>query len=120
MDGESGSPPRPPSFVSMGRRQADVGDRDVRNVIGDGDHEVLAGLVFADHLAHGRGADDDGGQQLFGGGQQLVAGAGRVGGQDGVAAGDQPLAGVVRAGDLGQVCWPDSDICSGPPPAMSF
>jgi hypothetical protein len=45
----------------------------------------------------------NGGQQLLGGGEQLAAGAGTVGGQDRVAAGDQPLAGVVRAGDLGEV-----------------
>ena len=38
---------------------------------------------------------EDGGQQLLGGGQQVVAGAGPVGGQDRVAAGDQPLAGEV-------------------------
>ena len=46
---------------------------------------------------------EDGGQQLLGGGQQVVAGAGPVGGQDRVAAGDQPLAGEVLGGDLGQV-----------------
>ena len=46
----------------------------------------------------GGDAGDERGEQLLGGGQQLVAVAGPVGGQDRVAAGDQPLAGVVRAG----------------------
>ena len=40
---------------------------------------------------------DEGGEQLLGGGQQVLAGAGAVGGQDRVAAGDQPLAGEVGA-----------------------
>ena len=76
---------------------------------------MLAGLVLADHLADldadrpgagqpaGLDPGDDRGEQLLGGGQQVLARAGAVGGQDRVAAGDQPLAGVVRAGDLGQV-----------------
>ena len=38
---------------------------------------------------------EEGGEQLLGGGEQLVAGAGAVGGQHRVAAGDQPLAGEV-------------------------
>ena len=46
---------------------------------------------------------DEGGEQLLGGGEQFLAGAGAVGGQDRVAAGDQPLAGEVRRGDLGEV-----------------
>jgi hypothetical protein len=83
--------------------------------IGDDDLEVLAGVVLVDHLADGDPdlcgagqppglhAGDDGGEQLLGGLQQVLAFAGAVGGQDGVAAGGQPLAGVVRAGDLGQV-----------------
>ena len=81
--------------------------------VGDGHGEVLAGLVLADHLAHldpdrpsagqpsGLDAGDEGGEQLLGGGQQVLALAGPVGGQDRVAAGDEPLAGEVRAGDLG-------------------
>ena len=46
---------------------------------------------------------DDGGEQLLGGGEQVLAGAGAVGGQHRVAAGDQPLAGEVGGGDLGEV-----------------
>src|SRR5207253_4572037 len=88
---------------------------DGQAVIGDGDGEVLAGLVPADHLADidpdGPGAGelagldpgDEGGEQLLGGGQEFFAGAGAVGGQDRVAAGDQPLAGEVGGGDLGEV-----------------
>ena len=76
---------------------------------------MLAGLVLADHLADldadrpgagepaGLDAGDEGGEQLLGGGQQVLAGAGAVGGQDRVAAGDQPLAGEVAGGDLGEV-----------------
>ncbi len=83
--------------------------------IGDGDGEVLAGLVLADHLADldadrpgagepaGLDAGEEGGEQLLGGGQQVLADPGAVGGQDRVAAGDQPLAGEVIGGDLGEV-----------------
>src|SRR4029077_16734794 len=83
-------------------------------VIGDGDGEVLACLVPGDHLADldpdlsgtlkaaGLHARDEGCEQLLGGGEQVLAGAGAVGGQHRVAAGDQPLAGEVRRGDLGQ------------------
>ena len=46
---------------------------------------------------------EDGGEQLLGGGQQVLPLAGPVGGQGRVAAGDQPLAGEVIGGDLGQV-----------------
>src|SRR5262249_38090951 len=83
--------------------------------VGDGDGEVLAGLVLADHLA-GLDADlvlpgqppridagDEGLEELPGGAGQLLAGAGAVFGQRWVAAGDQPLTGVVRVADLGQV-----------------
>src|SRR5277367_194651 len=61
-------------------------------VLGDGDGEVLAGLVPADHLADldpdrpgagefpGLDAGDDGGQEFLGGGQQFAAGTGAVGG----------------------------------------
>jgi len=71
-------------------------------VIGDGDVEVLAGLVLVDDLAgldadlggagqpSGLDAGDDGGQQLLGGGQQVLALAGALLGEDRVAAGDQP------------------------------
>jgi len=52
---------------------------------------ALAELVF------------DLGQEGVGGGQQILALAGALGGQQRVPAGDQPLAGVIRAGDLGQV-----------------
>ncbi len=81
--------------------------------IGDGEAEVLGGLVCADHLAGGeadrvraaqppgRHAGGEGGEQLLGGGQQVGALAGALGGQHRVAAGDQPLAGEVRGGDLG-------------------
>jgi len=74
---------------------------------------MLAGLVLADHLADldadrpgagefpGLDPGEDGGEQLLGGGEQVLAGAGAVGGQDRVAAGDQPLAGVIRGRDLG-------------------
>ena len=77
--------------------------------IGDGEVEVLGGLVFADHLADldadrpgagepaGLDAGDEGGEQLLGGGQQVLALAGAVGGQHRVAAGDQPLAGDIEA-----------------------
>ena len=77
--------------------------------------KCLLVLYGADHLADldsdrpgaseppGLDAGDDGGEQLLGGGQQVLALAGPVGGQHRVAAGDQPLAGEVRAGDLGQV-----------------
>ena len=51
----------------------------------------------------GRDLGGDLAQVGLGGGQQVLALAGALGGQDRVAAGDQPLAGVVRAGDLGQV-----------------
>ena len=83
--------------------------------IGDGNGEVLAGLVPADHLADldpdgpgagkpaGGHAGDDGGEQFLGGGEQVFAVAGAVGGQDRVAAGDQPLAGEVIGGDLGEI-----------------
>jgi hypothetical protein len=76
---------------------------------------VLAGPVRGDHLADldpdrpgalqatGPDPGGEGGEQLLGGGQQVLAGAGPVTGQDRVAAGDQPLAGEVRRGDLGQV-----------------
>ena len=53
--------------------------------------------------AAGLDPGDEGGEQLLGGGEQVLAGAGPVGGQDRVAAGDQPLAGEVRGGDLGEV-----------------
>src|SRR5208282_400024 len=84
-------------------------------VIGNGDGEVLGGLVLADHLARldadrpgtvepaRLDAGDEGGQQFLGGREQVFAGAGVVGGQHRVAAGDQPLAGEVAGGDLGQV-----------------
>ena len=70
--------------------------------------KCLAVLYLADHLADldpdrpgageppGLDAGDDGGEQLLGGGQQVLALAGPVGGQHRVAAGDQPLAGEVR------------------------
>jgi hypothetical protein len=87
---------------------------------------VLAGVVLVDHLADGdpdlRGAGQpsgldaggDGGQQPFGRLQQVLAFAGAIGGQDRVAAGDQPLAGVVRAGDLGQVLLIEQAHLQGP------
>ena len=53
--------------------------------------------------AAGPDPGDEGGEQLLGGGEEFLAGAGPVGGQDRVAAGDQPLAGEVRRGDLGEV-----------------
>ena len=46
---------------------------------------------------------EEGGEQLLGGGEQVLAGAGPVGGQDRVAAGDEPLAGELGRGDLGEV-----------------
>ena len=51
----------------------------------------------------GRHPGDEGGEELLGGGQQVLALAGAVGGQDRVAAGDEPLAGEVRRGDLGEI-----------------
>ncbi len=76
---------------------------------------MLGGLVPGDHLADcdadlpgagepaGLDAGGDRGEQLLGGGQQLLPGAGAVGGQHGVAAGDEPLAGEIAGGDLRQV-----------------
>ena len=83
--------------------------------VGDGGVEVLAHLVFVDHLAHrladlaraGEGAAGDpvgdAGEQLVGRGQQVAAFAGTFGRERGVAAGDQPFPGVVGVADLGQV-----------------
>src|SRR5208282_2631841 len=45
----------------------------------------------------------EGGEQFFGGGQQVLPLAGALSGQHRVAAGDQPLTGKVTRGDLGQV-----------------
>ena len=76
---------------------------------------MLGGLVLADDLADldpdrpgageppGLDAGEDGGEELLGRVQQVLALAGPVGGQGRVAAGDQPFAGVVGGGDLGQV-----------------
>ncbi len=87
---------------------------------------MLAGLVPADHLADldpdrpgagefpGRHAGEDGGQQLPGGGQQVLPLAGPVGGQDRIAAGDQPLAGKVGRGDLGEVLLIEQGQLEGP------
>jgi hypothetical protein len=50
-----------------------------------------------------RHAGSDAGEQLAGGGQQVLTLAGAFFGHDGVAAGDEPLAGEVRGADLGQV-----------------
>src|SRR4029077_6853167 len=84
-------------------------------VVGDRDVEVLAGLVFIDHLARldadlrracqpsGLDAGGNEGQQLPGRGQQVLALAGPLFGEHRVTAADEPLAGEVRAGDLGQV-----------------
>ena len=100
--------------------------------IGDGEVEVLGGLVLIDHLPASTpivpapvsrpalGAGDDGFQQLFGGGQQVFPLAGPVGGQDRVAAGDQPLAGVVVGGDLGEVLLVEQAELEGPSSAISF
>ena len=94
--------------------------------------EVLGGLVLADDLAHldadRRGAGQpaggdpggDGGEQLLGGGQQVLALAGPVGGQDRVAAGDQPLAGEVPEVISARSCSSKRDSCSGPSSAISF
>src|SRR6185312_11942369 len=81
---------------------------DGQAVIGDGDVEVLTGLVLADHLAGldpdlrgaaqppGGHSAGDGGQQLPGRLQQVLALAGALFGEHRVAAGDQALAGEVR------------------------
>ena len=70
---------------------------------------MLGHLVLADDLADlladlggagepaGGDAGDDRGEQLLGGGQQVLALAGALVGEGGVAAGDQPLAGEVGA-----------------------
>src|SRR5215510_5299318 len=60
-----------------------------------------ADRVRAGELAGGD-PGGDGGEQSFGGGQQILALAGALFGQHWVAAADEPLAGEVRGGDLGQ------------------
>ena len=85
---------------------------DGQAVIGNGDLEVLGHLVLADHLADGdadrvrageacgRHPGGDRGEELLGGGEQVLPLAGALFGQHRVAAGDQPLAGEARRGDL--------------------
>ena len=63
---------------------------------------VDADGVFAGQPPGGD-AGGDRGEQLSGGGEQVLALAGAIFGQDGVAAGDQALAGEIGRGDLGQV-----------------
>ena len=83
--------------------------------VGDRDLEVFGHLVFVDHRADpepdlvragqpaGGDRGEDGGQEVFGGGEQFAAFAGPFGGQERVAAGDQAFAGVVGVADLGEV-----------------
>ena len=104
--------------------------------IGDGDGEVLAGFVRADHLADldadrpgtlepaSRHAGEDGGEQLAGGRPGVVL-PGRV-----LVGSGQASAGMRQAisrspGKSGEVisarsCSSNRDICSGPPSAISL
>ena len=77
--------------------------------VGDGGVEVLAHLVFVDHLAHrladlarageGAAADPvgDAGEQLVGCGQQVAAFAGTFGGERGCGTRTSSLSGVLPA-----------------------
>ena len=78
--------------------------------VGDGDVKCLAILYLsmtsptftpisaAPVQPAGGDPGDDRGEELLGGGEQVLALAGALGGQGGVAAGDQPLAGEVGGG----------------------
>ena len=86
-------------------------------IVGDGDLEVLGDLAAAEHgadrqadlggaaqwLAGAPNAGLDGDQLLLGGVEQLATLAGALGGKRRIAADDQPFAGIVRAGDLGEI-----------------
>ena len=64
--------------------------------------DLLADLGGSGEPAGGD-AGDERGEELFGGGEEVLALAGALVGEGGVAAGDKALAGEVVAGDLGEV-----------------
>ena len=68
----------------------------------------------------GGDAGGDGGEELLGGGQEVLALAGALAGQGGVAAGDQPLAGEVGLVISARSCSSNRRSCSGPSSAMSL
>ena len=95
--------------------------------------EVLADLVLADHLTDldadpvgpGQPSGLDAGDDRARGGFSVAARRSsrlraRSAARSGVAAGDQPLAGVVRAGDLGQVLLVEQRQLQRPAAAISF